>query len=105
MVERIGDILLDVVPQFAPFVSYGSHQLYGKFEFEKEKSANPAFQKFVDVSGVAVDLEYLTLISARTGNRTAPRIAEAGAQWLSNETNDASCAISIVTGRCLEVYP
>lgn len=50
VVERIGDILLDAVPHFSPFVSYGSHQLYGKFEFEKEKSANPAFQKFVDVS-------------------------------------------------------
>ncbi len=49
VVERIGDIFLDVVPQFAPFVSYGSHQLYGKYEFEKEKSSNPAFQKFVDV--------------------------------------------------------
>ena len=50
IVERIGDVFLDVVPQFAPFVSYGSHQLYGKYEFEKEKSSNPAFQKFVDVS-------------------------------------------------------
>lgn len=49
VVERIGDIFLDVVPQFNPFVSYGSHQLYGKYEFEKEKSGNPAFQKFVDV--------------------------------------------------------
>lgn len=49
IVERIGDILLDIVPQFAPFVSYGSHQLYGKYEFEKEKSSNPKFQKFVDV--------------------------------------------------------
>ncbi|EJD07321.1 CNH-domain-containing protein [Fomitiporia mediterranea MF3/22] len=48
IVERVGDILLDIVPQFHPFVSYGSHQLYGKFEFEKEKSNNPAFQKFVD---------------------------------------------------------
>jgi hypothetical protein len=44
IVEQIGDILLDVVPQFAPFVSYGSHQLYGKYEFEKEKSSNLAFQ-------------------------------------------------------------
>lgn len=50
LVERIGDILLDAVPHFSPFVSYGSHQLYGKFEFEKEKNANPEFQKFVDVS-------------------------------------------------------
>lgn len=50
VVERIGDILLDVVPNFSPFVSYGSHQLYGKYEFEREKGNNPAFQKFVDVS-------------------------------------------------------
>ncbi|TDL23885.1 CNH-domain-containing protein [Rickenella mellea] len=48
VVERIGDILLEVVPHFAPFVSYGSHHLYGKYEFEKEKSSNAAFQKFVD---------------------------------------------------------
>ncbi|KAJ7714757.1 CNH domain-containing protein [Mycena metata] len=36
VVEKIGDIFLDAVP-------YGAHQLYGKYEFEKEKSANPAF--------------------------------------------------------------
>lgn len=50
IVETIGDIFLDVVREFEPFVRYGSHQLYGKFEFEKEKSANPAFAQFVDVS-------------------------------------------------------
>ncbi|KAG6851541.1 hypothetical protein C0991_008267, partial [Blastosporella zonata] len=49
VVERIGDILLDVVPHFGPFVQYGSHQLYGKYEFEKEKNANPAFAQFVEV--------------------------------------------------------
>ncbi|UZJ52720.1 hypothetical protein CBS101457_002040 [Exobasidium rhododendri] len=48
VVERIGDILLEMVPYFAPFVKYGAHQLYGKYEFEKEKSANAAFMKFVD---------------------------------------------------------
>ena len=49
VVEQIGDILLDAVPHFGPFVSYGAHQLYGKYEFEKEKSANPAFAQFVEV--------------------------------------------------------
>ena len=49
VVERIGDVLLDVVPHFAPFVQYGSHQLYGKYEFEKEKTANLAFAQFVEV--------------------------------------------------------
>ncbi|KAG5351137.1 hypothetical protein C0989_007763 [Termitomyces sp. Mn162] len=51
VVERIGDVLLDVVPHFGPFVQYGSHQLYGKYEFEKEKNANAAFALFVEVGG------------------------------------------------------
>lgn len=48
VVDRIGDILLEMVPHFQPFVKYGAHQLYGKYEFEKEKSSNPAFSKFVE---------------------------------------------------------
>lgn len=48
VVDRIGDILLEIVPHFQPFVKYGAHQLYGKYEFEKEKAANTAFAKFVD---------------------------------------------------------
>ncbi|KAJ7850539.1 CNH-domain-containing protein [Mycena leptocephala] len=50
VVEKIGDIFLDAVPHFEPFVSYGAHQLYGKYEFEKEKSANPAFAAFVETT-------------------------------------------------------
>ncbi|KAI0954580.1 hypothetical protein AcW1_006427 [Taiwanofungus camphoratus] len=48
VVEQIGDVLLETVPHFGPFVSYGAHQLYGKYEFEKEKSTNPAFAQFVE---------------------------------------------------------
>ncbi|KAF8159549.1 CNH domain-containing protein [Crassisporium funariophilum] len=50
VVDRIGDILLEAVPHFAPFVSYGAHQLYGKYEFEKEKNSNPAFAAFVETT-------------------------------------------------------
>ncbi|KAF8074951.1 CNH-domain-containing protein [Lyophyllum atratum] len=50
VVERIGDILLDAVPHFSPFVQYGAHQLYGKYEFEKEKNSNPAFAQFVETT-------------------------------------------------------
>lgn len=49
IVEKIGDILHDAVPHFDPFVSYGAHQLYGKYEFEREKNSNPAFAQFVEV--------------------------------------------------------
>lgn len=48
IVDRIGDILLEIAPHFTPFVKYGAHQLYGKYEFEKEKASNPAFARFVD---------------------------------------------------------
>ncbi|KAM0793648.1 hypothetical protein ACM66B_001079 [Microbotryomycetes sp. NB124-2] len=48
VVDKIGDIFLDIVPHFAPFVKYGAHQLYGKYEFEKEKGSNQAFAKFVE---------------------------------------------------------
>ena len=47
--EKIGDIFIDAIPHFEPFVSYGAHQLYGKYEFEKETSSNPAFARFVEV--------------------------------------------------------
>lgn len=50
VVSRIGDLFMERVPLFEPFVTYGAHQLFGKYEFEKEKGANPAFQRFVDVS-------------------------------------------------------
>lgn len=48
VVPRIGDIFLEYVTQFQPFIKYGANQLFGKLEFEKEKASNPAFAKFVD---------------------------------------------------------
>ncbi|KAL2312867.1 RhoGEF for Rho1 [Schizosaccharomyces pombe] len=47
IVDNIADIFLEHVPKFEPFIRYGAGQLYGKYEFEKEKSSNPAFAKFV----------------------------------------------------------
>ncbi|KAI9866249.1 MAG: RHO1 GDP-GTP exchange protein 2 [Trichoglossum hirsutum] len=48
VVRNVGDIFLEFVPRFDPFIKYGSNQLYGKYEFEKERASNPAFSKFVD---------------------------------------------------------
>ncbi|OJJ48333.1 hypothetical protein ASPZODRAFT_62972 [Penicilliopsis zonata CBS 506.65] len=48
VVKSIGDIFLHHVPRFDPFIKYGSNQLYGRYEFEKEKASNPAFAKFVE---------------------------------------------------------
>lgn len=48
VVHEVGDIFLQFVPHFEPFIRYGSLQLYAKFEFEREKSTNPAFARFVE---------------------------------------------------------
>ncbi len=48
VVRCIGDIFLEYVPRFGPFVKYGANQLFGKYEFEKEKASNYLFSKFVD---------------------------------------------------------
>ncbi|KAI1851166.1 hypothetical protein JX265_013284 [Neoarthrinium moseri] len=48
VVRNLGDIFLEFVPQFEPFILYGSKQLEAKFEFENERSGNPFFSKFVD---------------------------------------------------------
>ncbi|KAK9470761.1 CNH domain-containing protein [Dipodascopsis tothii] len=48
VVKQIGDIMLEYVPKFVPFIRYGSNQLYGKYEFERERSTNPQFARFVE---------------------------------------------------------
>lgn len=63
VVDRIGDILLEFVPHFAPFVEYGAHQLYGKYEFEREKNSNPTFAHFVEVLIFFFLLRYILHLS------------------------------------------
>lgn len=48
VVQLVGDIFLQYIPLFEPFIVYGSSQLAGKYEFENEKSLNPYFLKFVE---------------------------------------------------------
>lgn len=48
VVRCVGDIFMQYVPQFEPFIKYGSNQLLGKYEFEKEKQSNHLFSRFVD---------------------------------------------------------
>lgn len=48
IVRQVGDIMLEHIPKFEPFIRYGAQQVYAKYEFEREKSINPEFAKFVD---------------------------------------------------------
>lgn len=48
IVRQVGDIMLEHIPNFEPFVRYGAQQVQAKYDFEQEKSTNPAFAKFVE---------------------------------------------------------
>jgi RHO1 GDP-GTP exchange protein 1/2 len=48
VVHRVGDIFLQFIPRFQPFIEYGSRQLFGKWEFERERTRNAIFSRFVD---------------------------------------------------------
>ncbi|ERS98476.1 ROM1/2 protein [Sporothrix schenckii 1099-18] len=48
IVHNVGDIFQEFVPQFEPFIRYGSRQLEAKYEFENERSNNQAFGRMVD---------------------------------------------------------
>ena len=43
VVRNVGDIFLEYVPRFSPFITYGASQLFGKYEFENEKRSNLNF--------------------------------------------------------------
>ncbi|KDR80624.1 hypothetical protein GALMADRAFT_60620 [Galerina marginata CBS 339.88] len=92
VVDRIGDILLDMVPHFAPFVSYGAHQLYGKYEFEKEKNTNPAFAQFVEMTERLPESRKLELNAYLTKPTTRlaryPLLLEAVLKHTPNDSTD-----------------
>ncbi|CCH47019.1 RHO1 GDP-GTP exchange protein 2 [Wickerhamomyces ciferrii] len=48
VVENIGDIFLEFIPFFEPFVSYNAGQCFAKYELERQKAANPLFARFIE---------------------------------------------------------
>jgi hypothetical protein len=48
VVRSVGDILLEHIKNFEPFIKYGAAQLMGKFEYETERKSNPQFAKFIE---------------------------------------------------------
>ncbi|KAG1746612.1 CNH domain-containing protein [Suillus paluster] len=101
VVERIGDILLDAVPHFGPFVSYGAHQLYGKYEFEKEKSSNTAFAQFVETTERLPESRKLELNGYLTKPTTRlaryPLLLEAVLKHTPEDNPDKQTLMQVVT--------
>lgn len=101
VVERIGDIFIDIVPHFGPFVSYGAHQLYGKYEFEKEKSSNPAFAAFVETTERLPESRKLELNGYLTKPTTRlaryPLLLEAVIKHTPEDTADKQTLMQVVS--------
>ncbi|KAJ3507393.1 hypothetical protein NLJ89_g6330 [Agrocybe chaxingu] len=101
VVDRIGDILLEVVPHFGPFVSYGAHQLYGKYEFEKEKNSNPAFAQFVETTERLPESRKLELNAYLTKPTTRlaryPLLLEAVLKHTPNDSSDKTALPQVIS--------
>ena len=49
IVHSVGDIFLNIVDEFYPYVDYGAGQILAKFLMDEEKNNNPEFAKFLKV--------------------------------------------------------
>lgn len=73
VIPSIGDILLEHVQGFEPFVIYGAHQIVGKHKYELEKRKNVKFLQFAQTlerqpESRRLDLNgYLTKPTSRLG--------------------------------------
>ncbi|KAK7207683.1 putative Rho guanyl nucleotide exchange factor [Myxozyma melibiosi] len=105
VVRCIGDIMLEHVPRFAPFIKYGANQLYGKHEFEREKSTNSLFAKFVEETERKKESRKLELNGYLTKPTTRlaryPLLLEAVLKLTPDESSDRrdlAEAISLIKG-------
>lgn len=76
VIYQIGDILLNFVTDFEPYIKYGSKQYEAKFALENERYTNPNFDAFVatterHASSMKLELNgYLTKPTTRLGRYT-----------------------------------
>ncbi|KAF9580142.1 RHO1 GDP-GTP exchange protein 2 [Lunasporangiospora selenospora] len=103
VIPEVGDIFLEHVINFAPFVLYGANQIEAKFEFETEKNASSAFSKFVEETerrpeSRKLELNgYLTKPTTRLGRY--PLLLEAVLKYTPDDNPDKKAlpqAISII---------
>lgn len=94
VVHQIGDIFLEWIPKFEPFIRYGANQLWGKYEFEKEKSSNNTFARWVDEVERKVESRKLELNGYLTKPTTRlaryPLLLEAICNHSSDDNPDKS---------------
>ncbi|KAG0267569.1 RHO1 GDP-GTP exchange protein 2 [Actinomortierella ambigua] len=90
-IPHIGDIFLEHVVNFSPFVQYGANQIQAKYVFETEKNRNSAFSKFVEAKrrpeSRKLELNgYLTKPTTRLGRY--PLLLEAVLKYTPDDNPD-----------------
>ncbi|GME92823.1 unnamed protein product [Ambrosiozyma monospora] len=63
VVKEIGDLFLEYVPKFEPFIRYGAGQVMGKYEFDRMKRHNPFLVRFIDDTSNRVESRRLDVSS------------------------------------------
>jgi hypothetical protein len=66
VVYSIGDIFINIVDEFYPYVEYGSQQILAKSLLDEEKANNPEFVKFLKVI-LILRLTRLLLMNGTSG--------------------------------------
>ncbi|KAL0095975.1 hypothetical protein J3Q64DRAFT_1705606 [Phycomyces blakesleeanus] len=76
VVSQIGDVILEFMVDFEPFIKYGARQHEAKFELDHERAVNPEFEDFLEQterhpSSSKLELNgYLTKPTTRLGRYT-----------------------------------
>ncbi|KAI7820058.1 CNH domain-containing protein [Gamsiella multidivaricata] len=101
VIPEVGDIFLEHVVNFSPFVLYGANQIEAKYEFEHEKNTNSAFSKFVEETerrpeSRKLELNgYLTKPTTRLGRY--PLLLEAVLKYTPEENPDKKAIPQVVS--------
>ncbi|KAI8605082.1 CNH domain-containing protein [Dissophora ornata] len=101
VIPEVGDIFLEHVINFSPFVLYGANQIEAKYEFEHEKNTNSAFSKFVEETerkpeSRKLELNgYLTKPTTRLGRY--PLLLEAVLKYTPEDSPDKKAIPKVVS--------
>lgn len=102
VVRNVGDILLEFVPRFGPFIKYGSGQLFGKYEYEKEKQSNTVFARFADETERLKESRKLELNGYLTKPTTRlaryPLFLESILKYTADDNPDKEDLPKVITG-------
>lgn len=72
VVREIGDLFLEYIPKFEPFIKYGAGQIMGRYEFDRQKRHNPFFVRFIEDTSNRTESRRLDVSSYLSKPTTRP---------------------------------